>query len=67
MQCDGKLHVVDLNKGEIVDSVPIEQANTSSTPAILGDRLFFGTEEGSVMAIDWKKAAIAWSEEDKMA
>jgi outer membrane protein assembly factor BamB len=67
MQCDGKLHVVDLNKGEIVDSVPLGEANTTSSPAVLGDRLFFGTEEGSVMCIDWKTPKIAWSVKDKVS
>jgi len=65
MQCDGKLHVVDLNKGEIVSSVPIEQANTTSTPAVLGDHLYFGTEDGAVMCINWKTPKIAWSIEEK--
>jgi outer membrane protein assembly factor BamB len=65
MQCDGKLHVVDLNKGEIISSVPIEQANTTSTPAVLGDHLYFGTEEGSVMCINWKTPAIQWTVEEK--
>jgi outer membrane protein assembly factor BamB len=65
MQCDGKLHVVDLNKGEIVSSVPVEQANTTSTPAVLGDHLYFGTEDGAVMCINWKTPEIAWSIEEK--
>jgi outer membrane protein assembly factor BamB len=65
MQCDGKLHVVDLNKGEIVSSVAIDQANTTSTPAVLGDHLYFGTEDGSVMCIDWKTPKIAWSITEK--
>lgn len=65
MQCDGKLHVVDLNKGEIVSSVPIDQANTTSTPAVLGDHLYFGTEEGAVVCINWKKPEIAWKIEEK--
>jgi outer membrane protein assembly factor BamB len=65
MQCDGKLHVVDLNKGEITASLPIEQANQFSSPAVLGDHLYFGTEEGSVMCLNWKKPEIVWSIEDK--
>jgi outer membrane protein assembly factor BamB len=60
-QCDGKLHVVNLLDGSIVASVPLEQPNTTSSPAVLGDRIYFGTEEGEVLCIDWKKAAIAWS------
>jgi outer membrane protein assembly factor BamB len=65
MQCDGKLHVVDLHEGKIVASVPIGGANTTSSPAVLGDRLYFGTEEGSVVCVDYKKAEIAWTETDK--
>lgn len=65
MQCDGKLHVVDLNKGEIIASVPIDQANQFSSPAVLGERLYFGTEEGAVMCINWKKPEIAWTVAEK--
>jgi outer membrane protein assembly factor BamB len=60
-QCDGKLHVVNLADGKIVASVALEEPNTTSCPAVLGDRLFFGTEEGAVLAIDWRAARIAWS------
>jgi outer membrane protein assembly factor BamB len=65
MQCDGTLHIVDLNDGSIVDSVLIGQANTTSSPAVLGDRVLFGTEDGSVVSVNWRKAEIDWSVEDK--
>ena len=61
MQCDGSLHIFDVVAGNIVATVPINQANTTSVPAVLGDQLFFGTEDGAVMSIDWKKASIAWT------
>lgn len=65
VQCDGKLHVVNLNTGKIEASVPLNQPNTTSSPAVLGDHLFFGTEEGAVMCIDWKKAKIEWQVTDQ--
>jgi outer membrane protein assembly factor BamB len=63
-QCDGKIHIVDLHTGKITASVPLEQPNTTSSPAVLGDNLFFGTEEGTVMAVDWKQAKISWAVSD---
>lgn len=64
-QCDGTLHIVNMNDGTIVASVALEQPNQTSAPAVLGDKLYFGTEEGALMCIDWKKAEIAWQVADK--
>lgn len=62
--CDGKLHIVDLNKGEEVgEGVPIESP-TGSTPAVLGTRVYFGTEGGTFFCIDWKEAKVIWSYTD---
>ena len=41
--CDGRLHVIDLDKGEEQSSVDIGSP-TGVTPAAVGDRVFFGTE-----------------------
>ena len=43
--CDGKLHIIRLEDGQEIGSVEIDSP-TGSTPAVLGDQLFFGTEGG---------------------
>lgn len=57
--CDGRLHVVDLDRGTAVARVELG-APTGSTPAVLDDRAFFGTEGNEFLAVDWKKAEIVW-------
>jgi hypothetical protein len=57
--CDGKLHVIDAATGEERAAVPID-GPTGTTPAALGDRVFFGTEGGAFFAIDFLEAATAW-------
>ena len=64
--CDSKFHVVDLDKGTVVAKVEI-LAPTGSTPMVLGDRAFFGTEGNEFLALDWKKAEIIWRYEMKQA
>ncbi len=63
--CDGKLHVLDAATGEEQAAVPID-GPTGTTPAVLGDRAFFGTEGGVFFGIDvaagkevWRAAATA--------
>ncbi len=63
--CDGKLHVLDALTGAEQAAVPID-GPTGTTPAVLGDRVFFGTEGGVFFAIDvvagkevWRAAAAA--------
>lgn len=59
--CDSAFHVVDLESGMAVTE-PIDiGAQTGNAPAVLGDRAYFGTLGGGVLAIDWKKPAIAWT------
>src|SRR6185369_4409310 len=58
--CDGKLHIIDLDKGEAINEVEID-APTGSTPGVGGDRVFFGTEGSTFFAIDWKEAKVAWT------
>lgn len=58
--CDGKLHVIDLDKGMAVDDVVIE-APTGTTPAVQGDMVYFGTEGATFFGIDWRKAAVVWT------
>ena len=57
--CDGKLHVIDAATGTEQAAVPID-GPTGTTPAARGDRVFFGTEGGAFLAIDFVQAAAAW-------
>ena len=57
--CDGKLHVIDAASGAETGSVPID-GPTGTTPALAGDRVFFGTEGGGFFAIDVLKRQVAW-------
>ena len=57
--CDGKLHVLDAATGAEKAAVPIE-GPTGTTPAVLGDRVFFGTEGGVFFGIDVVTGMEAW-------
>jgi len=57
--CDGKLHVIDAASGMEQAAVPID-GPTGTTPAVHGDRVYFGTEGGAFFAIDFLEAAVAW-------
>jgi outer membrane protein assembly factor BamB len=57
--CDGKLHVLDAATGDEQVAVPID-GPTGTTPAVLGDRVFFGTEGGVFFAIDVVAGKEAW-------
>jgi outer membrane protein assembly factor BamB len=58
--CDGKLHIVDLDKGVAAATVDIGDP-TLSTPAALGDLVYFGTQGGRFLAVDWRQAKVAWT------
>jgi outer membrane protein assembly factor BamB len=63
--CDGKLHIIDLEKiaaqaPDAIRQVEID-APTGSTPGVGGDRVFFGTEGSTFFAIDWKEAKVVWA------
>jgi outer membrane protein assembly factor BamB len=62
--CDGKLHVVNLENGQAESSVDIRDP-TGATAAAIGDVVVFGTQGGSVLAIDWVKSKILWSFEPR--
>ncbi|HEV3341994.1 MAG TPA: PQQ-binding-like beta-propeller repeat protein [Pirellulales bacterium] len=62
--CDGKLHIVDLDKGEAVATVDISDP-TLSTPAAEGDLVYFGTQGGRFLAVDWRQAKIVWTYDPK--
>jgi outer membrane protein assembly factor BamB len=63
--CDAKLHVVDLDTGQKVAKVEIESP-TGTTPATLKKHVYFGTQQGTFLAVDWKEAKIAWKREDPL-
>lgn len=62
--CDSKLHVVNLDNGQGIAQLGIT-AQTMSTPAAVGDRVYFGTQAGNILAIEWKEPRIAWNFEPK--
>lgn len=57
--CDGFLHILDLESGKAIAKVEIG-GPTGVTPAVVGDRLYLGTEDGAFLAIDWRKAEVLW-------
>jgi len=58
--CDAAMHVLDVAKGKEERSVELG-GQTGATPAVIGDRLYIGTMRNEVLAIDWKKGAVAWT------
>lgn len=63
--CDGFLHVIDLETGQLVsEPVPLP-SQTGNTPAIHGDLALLPTVEGQVLAIEWKTNRIAWTFNDR--
>jgi len=57
--CDGKLHVIDVAGGGETAAVPID-GPTGTTPATVGDRVFFGTEGGTFFGIDAVRGEVVW-------
>lgn len=60
--CDGQLHVIDVEKGNSVATLEIGDP-TLATPAIAGDRVYFGTEGSRFLAVDWRMPRVSWSYE----
>jgi outer membrane protein assembly factor BamB len=58
------LYVVDITTGKQETQVPIEDL-LIATPALMDDVLYFGTSEGLVMAVDWKKQSTIWKFETR--
>jgi outer membrane protein assembly factor BamB len=63
--CDGKLHVIDLNTGEESGSVDINSP-TGCTPAAASQLIYFGTEGGTFLCVDWKELKQVWQWQDKV-
>ena len=61
--CDSKLHVISLTEEKEVASLEIVSP-TGSTAAVMGDDVFFGTEQGTFYSIKFEKPAINWQWED---
>jgi outer membrane protein assembly factor BamB len=62
------LHVIDATKGTELHTVEID-GPTGATPAMQGDRVYFGTEGGTFYAIDVPgddavEPAVAWTQRD---
>src|SRR5262249_11532413 len=63
--CDGKLHVIDLHtvkKSGWVDII----SPTGCTPAADGQLIYFGTEGGTFLCVDWKELKQVWQWQDKV-
>lgn len=58
--CDGFLHFVSIADGKETERLEIG-GQIASTPAVIGDQLFFGTMNETVLGIDWKNRRILWS------
>lgn len=63
--CDGFFHVVNLVDGTEVGNVDINSP-TQSTPAVLGDKVYFGTEQSAFYSVNWKTIKADWSFLDQM-
>jgi outer membrane protein assembly factor BamB len=66
--CDSLLHFINIDDGTETGTVEID-APTGATPAVHGERVFFGTEGGTFFAIDVPAAtarepAVAWTFHD---
>lgn len=57
--CDGRLHIIAVDSGESVGEVPLG-GPTGTTPAVAGQKVFFGTEGGRFFAIDFVAGKVAW-------
>jgi outer membrane protein assembly factor BamB len=67
--CDSILHIINVSDGNQTHTVDID-GPTGSTPAMRGERVFFGTEGGTFYAIETpadtsKKPSVAWTYHDK--
>ena len=58
--CDGKLHVIDVDKGTTIAALDIGDP-TLSTPAVRGDHVYLGTEGANLFGIDWRNPKILWT------
>ncbi len=57
------LRVVDIETGEQTEEAPLDSLLIAS-PALVGDVLYFGTDGGQVIALDWRKKEAVWTYAD---
>jgi outer membrane protein assembly factor BamB len=57
--CDGRLHFINAVTGEATGAVQIDSP-TGVTPAALGKRVFFGTENAGFLAVDTQAKILEW-------
>jgi len=62
--CDGRLHIVNLDDGSGVDQIDIQDP-TLSTPAAIGDMVYFGTQGSRFCGVKWREKRIDWTFEPK--
>lgn len=60
------LRIVDTSTGTQHDEIPLDELLIASA-AVVGDVLYFGTDNGSIIALDWrtKKTLWSWSDPDR--
>jgi len=62
------LRIIDIAAGtlhaEVPMGVPPMGVLMIASPALVGDVLYFGTDEGEVVAFDWRGQTIAWTSTD---
>ena len=59
--CDGRLHKIDLIKGESTGEGVQLQAPTLSTPSVIGKIAIVATQPGTVFAIDIETEKVIWT------
>jgi outer membrane protein assembly factor BamB len=57
--CDGFMHAVSVKDGTEIGVVEIGSP-TGCTPAVLGDNVYFGTEQGDFYSVNWKTMKVNW-------
>jgi outer membrane protein assembly factor BamB len=57
--CDSTMHILDAATGTEQNSVNLD-GQTGSSGAVVGDKIYVGTMNNELLAIDWQKAQIAW-------
>ncbi|QDU61374.1 Outer membrane protein assembly factor BamB precursor [Planctomycetes bacterium Pan216] len=57
--CDGMLRMVSVADGKETGVLEVG-GNIASTPAVVGNQLYFGTMSNEVLAVDWQTMAILW-------
>ena len=62
--CDGFFHIVDLKTGTEAGKVDIKSP-TQSTPAVMNELVYFGTEQDEFIAVNWETVTGKWTFSDE--